>query len=437
MCSYSYISSNTLCQIPPWVNQSEIGSKLPPYYINHCKPDNKRKCDFIYRKYLGNDKKFIQCDRLGNAVVKSCPVSFQWNTKHNECSLITTIIITTTEQIPTITTEQETETTFSVITTVQEATTMNRLTTPETISIKTSPEVFNTTELPCIIPSWVNQTDNGTELPGYPCKPHPNSHCKFTYCSFEVDDSKFIQCDRSGNARLKSCPTSFKWDSNIDQCSPEVFTTTEQPCIIPSWANQTDNGTELPNYYINPCKPHPNSHCEFTYCGFEIDDSKFIQCDRSGNARLKSCPTSFKWDSNIDQCSPEVFTTTELPCIIPSWANQTDNGTELPNYYINPCKPHPNSNCEFTYCGFEIDESKFIQCDRSGNARLKSCPTSFKWDSNIDQCSPEVFTTTEQPCIIPSWANRTDNGTELPNYTLTLVNHIQTATVNLPTVVLK
>ena len=359
------------CPIPVWDNPKEVGTALPAFYVNPCKVDGTRNCDYIYVANLMDIHKFIRCDRLGQALIKSCPISSKWNTALNTC---------------------------------------------------TSVDVITTPKPQCPIPVWDNPKEVGAALPEFyvnPCKVDGTRNCDYIYVANLMDIHKFIRCDRLGQALIKSCPISSKWNTALNTCtSVDVITTPKPQCPIPVWDNPKEVGTALPEFYVNPCKVDGTRTCDYIYVVNLMDIHKFIRCDRLGQALIKSCPISSKWNTALNACtSVDVITTPKPQCPIPVWDNPKEVGTALPEFYVNPCKVDGTRTCDYIYVVNLMDIHKFIRCDRLGQALIKSCPISSKWNTALNACtSVDIITTPKPQCPIPVWDNPKEVGTALPEF---------------------
>ena len=317
---------------------TEKVSPLPSFYPNPCTKNLSRVCEFSFKPFFIDPHKFIQCDKFGNAFVKSCQQFFKWFQTDQQCLV----------------------------------------------------ETVTTSKPQCEIPPWVNQNDDGSPLPPYypnPCTVDSNRVCSFIYKPFLMDQHKFILCDKDGHAVIKTCPLNFKWIDHTRKCSLEnVQSTTKPQCEVPAWVDEKEKGIPLKPSYPNPCPIDSFRNCEFIYLSYIINQHKYIQCDRSGNAVIKSCPRSSIWDNNIKQCSIQNIMTTHRPaCTVPKWMNSNEKGLPLPSNFPNPCKRTPVQTCK--YFIYILNDHKFIECDQYGEAWVKTCPSISKWDNTLLRCT--------------------------------------------------
>ncbi|KAK7089856.1 hypothetical protein V1264_025038 [Littorina saxatilis] len=138
------------------------------------------------------------------------------------------------------------------------------------------------------------------------------------------------------------------------------------------------------NYPVdNPCTTS-NLEEDLLRHPYPYDPTKFLQCDVKGRYYITLCPGGVTFNTQTRECgftSPDQTPVTEKPTPTPSKICQTP----LTNSVANPCTANAVANDKFFHT-YIPDETKFIECDASGNACVKPCRTGSIWSQSHYTC---------------------------------------------------
>ncbi|KAK7505145.1 hypothetical protein BaRGS_00003715, partial [Batillaria attramentaria] len=109
---------------------------------------------------------------------------------------------------------------------------------------------------------------------------------------------------------------------------------------------------------------------------YPYDDTRFIQCDMTGNMYVTSCPDGRPFNTDTLECgflSPGVG----------GAGNSAGDVQPFPS--DNPCTVQALANHQF-YFTYDADETKYIQCDEWGKAWIKPCAPTTVWSQADYTC---------------------------------------------------
>lgn len=122
------------------------------------------------------------------------------------------------------------------------------------------------------------------------------------------------------------------------------------------------------------------------YMPYDIDPHRYVLCDDIYGPLILFCPVNHVWEQSLQTCVPSVdvvipVDTTWLPIFDPN----SGPGTLISTGYAAPCTQQ-NILLNKMLFAYPYDEAKYILCDRSGDAYLKSCQTGFHFHAEFINC---------------------------------------------------
>ncbi|PVD22242.1 hypothetical protein C0Q70_18050 [Pomacea canaliculata] len=123
------------------------------------------------------------------------------------------------------------------------------------------------------------------------------------------------------------------------------------------------------------------------YMPYDIDPHRYVLCDDIYGPLILFCPVNHVWEQSLQTCVPSVdvvipVDTTRLPFDI---GTETGPGILISTGYAAPCTQQ-NIVLNKLLFAYTYDETKYIRCDRSGDAYLKSCPIGFHFHAEFLNC---------------------------------------------------
>nr|KAG5712505.1 hypothetical protein BaRGS_011479 [Batillaria attramentaria] len=147
---------------------------------------------------------------------------------------------------------------------------------------------------------------------------------------YPYDDTRFIQCDMTGNMYVTSCPDGRPFNTDTLECgflSPGVG----------GAGNSAGDVQPFPS--DNPCTAQALANHQF-YFTYDADKTKYIQCDEWGKAWIKPCAPTTVWSQ------------ADYTCITPA----QPSSSSFPSTFVAMCNtagdfiPHPCNHQVFYHC---------------------------------------------------------------------------------------
>jgi len=225
------------------------------------------------------------------------------------------------------------------------------------------------------------------------CRSEPATTGVF-YLAHPTDSTLFIQCDESGKAFVKQCP-SGTWFTKAMTCGAMTTVLTTPSSSSSSVSLDVSAVSSSTVMIVEATKvseaPEFDSYCRDSkmtgiwYLMHPTDSRLFIQCDESYKAYIMRCPEG-TWFTSAMTCEgativvppavetkkPEDFTSKVAEAILVGEAPE----------YESYCKPEAFKSGSF-YIMHPTDNSLFIQCDEHGKAFIKRCPIGTWFTSSM------------------------------------------------------
>ncbi|WAR26734.1 PE1-like protein [Mya arenaria] len=205
-----------------------------------------------------------------------------------------------------------------------------------------------------------------------PCINNPSSQVYYPHPS---DNSKFIQCDRSGRMYIIQCPENMLYSPLTSTCG-----TTAKPA--PS------EGSNIPAVNLvngNPCTAQALADGHI-YFAVPDDSTAFIECDLLGHPNVLHCPNGLIWDQSRLSCRYN-FGASGGTGTVPGTVSGGGGSTVAPGTgsLANNCSPENIAANKLFWP--HPDPTKYIQCDLWGDLFVNSCPSGLVWNQYYETCA--------------------------------------------------